>query len=432
MRDLHDIQSILERVLKLTEAPHAQVLYSFRNLTASRFGNNAITQNKSGDEEEIQLSVAYGKHHGTSSVNQLSDDVIGRLVQRAEEIAKASPEDPEHMPPLKEQTYQDVPERFSDEVVHASPEQIARNIDIIASAAHAEGYEASGIHQSGYETSVFMNSEGLIAADRHTWVSISTTIHGPNGSGSASTNTISFNEMDIESIARSALETARVSQDPEEIEPGDYTVIFEPKAVADYLQFLRWNMEAREAEEGATVFANQLGETVVHPMISVTSEVADPHLWVPKFGEDGVAAENITWIRNGVLERLHYDRYWADQKKVTPDSFTFPPICIEGTKKPLSELISECSRGLLVKHLWYIRYVDRRELLLTGMTRDGLFLIEDGKIVKPVMNLRFNESPIVFLKNVVDMSESMYVDGWAKVPGIMSNEFTFSSKSESL
>ena len=142
-------------------------------------------------------------------------------------------------------------------------------------------------------------------------------------------------------------------------------------------------------------------------------------------------AKKIIWVKNGVLERLYHDRFWASKKEIEPDPIRYP-MFMNGEDNSIDDLVANCKKGLLVKRLWYIRYVDRKKLLLTGMTRDGFFLIESGKIVSPVKNLRFNESPIIFLQNVVGMSRPIRVNQWSKVPGIMSENFTFSSKTESV
>ncbi|MGQ9615207.1 MAG: metallopeptidase TldD-related protein [Spirochaetota bacterium] len=165
--------------------------------------------------------------------------------------------------------------------------------------------------------------------------------------------------------------------------------------------------------------------------MDISTRIDDPEVPAPPFGLDCLASRNTVWVRDGVVERLRHDRYWASRKGTEPDPLLFP-IFVEGENRSLSELISMCKKGLLVKRLWYIRYVDRKRLLLTGITRDGVFLIEDGEVKTPVKNLRFNESPVVFLQNITGMSRPCRISNMAKVPGMMSEGFTFSSGTESI
>ncbi len=431
MREKDEIKNLLNNVLAKVSAPEAQIVYHFASNLASRLGENAITQNMGGEEEYVRLSIAYGKKCGSSITNKLDDKSLTKLVERAEGIAKDSPEDPEYMPPIKPQEYSDMPQRFFDDVAKFTPDDIAEDILKTATIAKEKGLKASGLFEAGCATAALANSEGLFAFDKYSNLEYSTTMHGQNGSGFASENNESAKRVDAERMARTALETAIAAQNPKEIEPGDYTVIFEPRAVLDMLSFFPWNMSARDAEEGSTVFAGKVGQKIFSDKVNITTEIDDPELPVSPFGEDGLPVRRTVWVKDGVLQRLHHNRYWAAQKGTEPDPILYP-LFITGEDRSVEELIADCDKGLLVKRLWYIRYVDRKEMLLTGMTRDGFFLIENGKIVAPLKNLRFNESPMVFLSNIVEMSRPERVDDWAKVPGIMSENFTFSSKTESL
>jgi predicted Zn-dependent protease len=431
MREESKVRALLDDVLASVTAPHAQVVYTHRNRTATRFAENAITQNLGGEEERLALTVAFGMRHGSSLTNRLDHHGLAQLVRRAERIAQSSPEDPEYVPPIKPQPYPDVPVRHFRDVVALSPEDIAEGIKAVVGIADAKGYAASGIFEAGYANQAVANSEGVFVFDSETGVRFSTTIHGPRGSGSASINRHSYQRIDVVDLGEEALETAGEAQDPQPIEPGDYTVIFEPRATADLLAFLPWNMDAREADEGTTAFGSQVGQQLLSPLVTITTEIDDPGMPGSPFGEDGLPAQRRTWIEAGSVRRLFHDRYWADEKGEEPDPILFP-LFMAGEEKSIDDLIADCVRGLLVKRLWYIRYVDRKELLLTGMTRDGLFLVEDGKIVGPVQNLRFNESLIVFLQNVAGLTRSEYVGGWGKLPGIMSHDFTFDSTTASL
>lgn len=431
MRSRDEVTSLVEQALSIAGAPQVQVEYTFRGGLATRFGENAITQNMGGEEEHLQINVAYGRKHGSSITNKFEKDKIAGTVKRAEDIAQNSIQDPEYMSPVRAQTCTPVPKRFYEDVPQLSPAKIAGVIERTIDLAKVSGFSASGLFEGIYGIKAIGNSEGLFVFDQFSNVDYSTTMHGSFGSGFSSDNRDSMKQLETEAATRSALETAKAAQNPETIEPGDHTVIFEPQAVHDFLGFLFWNMSARDADEGTSVFTGKVGQKLFNDTVTIVTGIDDPDLPSPPFGLDGLSARPQIWFKKGVLERLRHDRFWADKKNTDPDPLLYPLI-MEGQDQSISDLIRRCKNGLLVKRLWYIRYVDRRDLLLTGMTRDGLFLIEDGEVVAPVKNLRFNESPIVFLQNVVAMSRPRRIGGWTKVPGIMSEEFTFSSKTESV
>lgn len=430
MRGREEVRQILERVLARVSAPQAQVHYSWRRELAARFGENAITQNAGGEEEELRLEAAWDRRHGGAFVNRVDGQALGALVARAEEIARLSPEDPEYLPPLGPQEYPEVPPRRFEDVARLGPAAIASTIRATVEAARAEGYRAGGLFEAGLQTRALATSAGLFAFDQSSAVGYSTTMHGPAGSGYAGRETEEAARLDPGGLSRAALETARAAQNPREIEPGDYTVVFEPQAVADLLEFLFWNMDARDADEGTTVFAGQLGRQLFSPKVRLATRIDDPELPAPPAGQDGLPARETVWIEGGAVRRLRHDRYWAQRQGTEPDPL-FHPLFMDGEDRSPAELIAQVERGLLVKRLWYIRYVDRRELLLTGLTRDGLFRIEGGRVAGPVKNLRFNESPVVFLRNAAAFSRPERV-GPVKVPAVLSEAFTFSSGTESL
>jgi predicted Zn-dependent protease len=431
MRKKEEIQELLHSVLHRVNEPEAQAEYFYRYGLASRFGENAITQNIGGMEEILRVVVASEKKHGSSITNRLDGDWADALVHRAEDIARNSPVDPEYMPPAEPKAYPAVPKRYFDDVERVTPGKLASDVQRTVRLAQSTGYKTSGSYEVSRISRAIANTQGLFCFDEVSNLSYSNTMHGPSGSGYSGQDGESVEQIDAESMAQGALETAAASQNPASIGPGDYTAIFEPQAVWDFLAFLLWNMSARDAEEGTSVFAGTLGSKLFSEKVNLATRIDDPSLPAPPFGEDGIPARNTVWVRDGVIERLHHDRYWASNRETEPDPLLFP-LFMDGQDQSVQDLISGCRRCLLVKRLWYIRYVDRRDLLLTGMTRDGLFLVEDGRVIRPVKNLRFNESPVFFLQNVLAMSRPERVGSWAKVPAIMSEGFTFSSGTESV
>ena len=240
MRAKDDIKALLKEALSEVSAPQAQIEFTCRKGFASRFGENAITQNIVGEEEHIRVSVAYDKKQGSSITNKIEKNAIANIIKRAEEIARNSPEDPEYMPPPKPQTYPEVPQRYYEDTAQLNPAEAAEDIHRAIEAAKAENYRASGLFEVNCGINAIANSEGLFAFDAFSSVDYSATMHGPRGSGFAGGNGESIGQLNTGAVSREALETARAAQNPQSIEPGDYTVIFEPQAVYDFLEFLFW------------------------------------------------------------------------------------------------------------------------------------------------------------------------------------------------
>jgi predicted Zn-dependent protease len=431
MRSEREIRDLLESVLERTDADEAQAEYRFSRELSTRFGENAITQNSAGEEESVSLELACGNRHGRSTDNALDDSHLRKLVERAERIAGASPEDPEYVPPLNPVDYCDTPPRYYESTARLGPAEVAEDVESVLEPVSEAGYRASGLFARGVGARAVANTRGLFAYERSTGLDCSTTVHGPAGSGSAIGFSETAGRISAEEVGTEALETAIAAQKPRPIEPGNYAVIFEPRATFDLLTFMLAEMDARDADEGTSAFAGRRGEKLFSDRITITTEVDDPALPAPRFGEDGLPVRPRTWVADGTLERLRYSRYWARVKGEEPDPYD-SPLTMHGEDRDVSDLIAACGRGLLVKRLWYIRFVDRRELLLTGMTRDGLFLVKDGKVAGPVQNLRFNESPINFLQRAVTLSRSHRIGPRAMMPGVLSEGFTFSSTTESV
>lgn len=431
MKTADEIQSLLSGMLGKTSADDATASYGWGSGHDTRFGENAITQNMGSEGDHLSLDVAFGTRHGSASTTLVSEDGIADLVRRAEANAKASAEDPEYVPPPEPQEYPQTAQRFYEEVTTLGPMNLAGDVARAIEIVKAEGLTTGGLFSYSHGCRAMANSKGLFVHDQHSGLEYSLTVHGSAGSGAALVSGEAPDQVDAAALARSALDTALAAQDPAEIEPGDYTVVFEPQAVADMLEFFLLDMNARDADEGSTVFAGKVGERVAAENVTISTVIDSPVLPASPFGDAGLAARPTTWVRKGILERLRHSRYWAAQKNTHPDPVVYP-VFMEGEDRSTAELVAKCESGLLVKRLWYIRYVDEKELLLTGMTRDGVFKIEGGKLAGPVKNLRFNESPLVFLGNAVAMSKPERVANWIVAPSVMSEGFTFSSKTESV
>ncbi len=287
------------------------------------------------------------------------------------------------------------------------------------------------------------NSKGLFAYNTSTNTNFSVTVRTEDGKGSgyATRGYNDVTKLDTKTATRIATEKAVKSATAKAIEPGKYTVILEPAAVAVLLENIFFNMDARQADEGRSFLskpggANRLGEKMVDERVNIYSDPLHPDLPTSPWSGDGRAQEKVSWIEKGAIRNFTWSRYWAEKKGAkaipTPDA-----AIMEGGTKSLDELIKGTKKGVLVTRLWYIRSVDPQSLLLTGLTRDGTFYIENGEIKYPIKNFRFNESPIIMLNNLEELGRqerTVSVESNINylLPPIKVRDFTFSSLSDAV
>jgi predicted Zn-dependent protease len=269
------------------------------------------------------------------------------------------------------------------------------------------------------------------------------------GSGWAGKASNAWSDIDAAALGATAIDKAKRSVGAVAVEPGRYTVILEPTAVGNLVQLIAGSLNARSADEGRSFFTKpgggtKLGEKVVDERVTIVSDPFDAETLAQPFTFEGLPTRRVVWIENGVVKNLNYDRYWAEKQGKEPTGaaggFGGGALKMSGGTETLESLIAGCQRGLLVTRFWYIRGVDPRTILFTGLTRDGTFLVENGKITRAVRNLRFNESPIFMLNNVeamgrpvrVSSSESGNAGSNVVVPPIRCRDFNFTSLSEAV
>ncbi|MGH7531032.1 MAG: metallopeptidase TldD-related protein, partial [Gemmatimonadales bacterium] len=312
------------------------------------------------------------------------------------------------------------------------------------------GVVAAGLVQGVAGSSAVANGAGLFGYHAATEGVHTVTVRTPDGRGSGWAGTAHNDWSRVTPAAQLAARAVRKAlgtSEPAALAPGKYTVVLEPTAVGNLLRLLGFALSARSADEGRSFFSkpgggNKIGERVVDERLTLVSDPQDPDLLTEPFTGEGQPVKRTVWIQDGVLQHLAYDRFWAERQGKEavpfPDGFRLQAA---GAVAGLDELIRTVDRGLLVTRFWYIRGVDPRTLLFTGLTRDGVFLIERGEVTGAVQNFRFNESPVVMLNNLVaagrperiSASESGDVGGAAVVvPPLVVRDFTFTSVSEAV
>ncbi|WP_210486552.1 TldD/PmbA family protein [Rufibacter aurantiacus] len=435
-------QAILKKVMALSKADECEA-----NLNGSKSGNVRYARNSvstAGEAHTTSLVVqsSFGKKVGTATINEFDDASLEKVVRRSEELAKLAPENPEYMGVLGPQKYITT-NPYVEATAAITPDKRAEMVAQSISAAKAKELIAAGYLQDSVGFQSMMNSKGLFAYNKDTGVDFSLTVRTPDGTGSGyvSRGFNDVNKLNTATASAIAVTKATGSKGAKALEPGKYTVILEPAAVAVMLENLFFNMDARSADEGRSFLSkagggNKLGQKLVDERVTIYSDPSHPELPTSPWAQDGQALNKVTWIDKGVIKQMPVSRYWAQQKKTTPVPFPNSAIMQGGTQS-LEDMIKGTTKGILVTRLWYIRPVDPQTLLLTGLTRDGTFYIENGKIKHAVKNFRFNESPIIMLNNLEALGKTeRVVSGESSnnylLPPLKIRDFTFSSLSDAV
>ena len=411
----------------------------------TRFAVNQISTAGDNYNAAVSIRAVFGKKVANVTVNRLDDAALREAVQNAERIAKLAPDDPELLPELGPQQYEESIV-WNDATASLEPEARADAVREITERARAAGLVSTGYLEAQASAFAVANSKGLFAYQRSTGVAFTTTVRTEDGKGSgwAGASDNDFSRINPRELAERAIEKARRSVNAAAIEPGRYTVVLEPTAAANLIQLIGGALNARNADEGRSFFSkagggNKIGEKVVDERVTLYSNPLDPRVPAGTFGGDGLPNQATTWIENGVVRNLAYDRFWAQRTGQQPRG-TGGTLAMRGGDETVESMIASTQRGLLVTRFWYIRGVDPRTILFTGLTRDGTFLIENGRVTRPVKNLRYNESPIFMLNNLLAMgrpervsaSESGGPGQAIMVPAMKVRDFNFTSTSDAI
>jgi predicted Zn-dependent protease len=436
-------QALVERVVKMSKAEGIQVNIGGGYNANIRFADNRISTAGGVATANVNVQSSYGAKHAVTTTNDLSDAGLERAVRQSEALAKLAPDDPEAMPLLGPQQYEEVKSYF-DSTANLGPDGRAEAARSAIDPCKAAGdLKAAGFLITGIGAGAVGNNKGLFAYQAGTTANYTLTVRTADGTGSgwAGADHPDWSQLDVKAVAQHAIEKARRSKGAVAIEPGRYTVILEPQAVGDLVQLLAFALDARSADEGRSPFSKQgggtkVGEKIVDERVTLFSDPADPQLLSNVFDGQGLPAHRQVWIENGVLKKLTYSRFWAQKKNQQPDAGT-SAVKLNGGTQSTEELIASTPRGVLVTRLWYLRGVDPRTVLYTGLTRDGTFLIENGKITKSVKNMRFNESPLFMLNNLEGLGRPERVAGTESggdvvMPAIKVRDFNFTSLSDAV
>ncbi len=437
-----EARAILEKVVKMSVADECNATLDGSTNGNIRFARNDVSTSGIVDDVELGVSVAFGKRSGAATVNQFDDASLERCVRRAEELARLAPENPEFMPALEKQAYKPS-DTFSASTAAISPEMRAKVAADSIKASKAQSLVAAGFLEDARGFTAFANSKGNFGYQQTAGMDYTCTVRTADGRGSGwvGRNLRDVDDFRVERDIAVAIRKARDSADAKALEPGKYTVILEPHAAAGLISFMMNFFDARAADEGRSFLSkkgggNKLGEQVYDPQVSFHSDPWDKDVPVLPWDGQGLPRERGPIVTKGKVESLAYSRFWA-QKQGKRAVGRPGNLIMSGGSKSTADLVRGTQRGVLVTRTWYIRLVDPQTVLLTGLTRDGTFYIENGEIKYPIKNFRFNESPIIMLNNIEELGKPVRVAGDESslammIPPMKLRDFTFTSLSDAV
>lgn len=442
MMSEQDAKAILDKVLKLSKADECSATLAGTIDGNIRFARNNVSTSGVVKNLALAVQVAFGKRVGIATINETDDAALARVVARAEELARLAPENPEYMPMLDKQTYK-ASDTWREATAAITPEYRAQVAADSIGPCREDQLVAAGFFNDTVSFQAFANSKGNFGYARSTNVDYTCTVRTDDdtGSGWVAQNTADVEEFQAGERIKVAMGKAKGSREAKALEPGKYTVILEPAAAAGLISFMMFGFDARQADEGRSFLTkkgggSKLGEKVFDERVSIHADPWDVDCPVAPWDQEGLPREKMPVIDKGVVKYLQYSRYWAQQKdkvaKGQPGN-----LLMAGGDKSTEELVKGTRKGILVSRTWYIRMVDPQTVLLTGLTRDGTFYIENGEIKYPIKNFRFNESPVIMLNNVEELGKPIRLSGdespfIMKIPPMKLRDFTFTSLSDAV
>src|SRR5438445_2587304 len=444
---------VFDRIQRYSTADEVEALFYAGHSSLTRFANNTIHQNVAEENSVVSVRTAFDERTARATTNKLDEESLKRVVKSAEDIAKVQHPDPEllAMPASGGNNYGPIPSRHFDETAAITPEQRAEAVQKIVSIAQKHKLTTAGIFSTAEIGEGIFNSRGLCDWHIQTSSVISITMLDADSSGWQKANSPNVARLDAVTLAEIAARKAVESASPREIAAGKYTVILEPAAVLDIVGFMFFDFGGLRILDQRSFLNNRVGTKIFGENINISDDVGHPLQSGVPFDGEGMRRQRVHRVENGVVKRLVYARVTAEKMKqsehrdkvglvtATGHGFSLPnemgeaPVNIVfGTPedpKTVDQMIASTERGVLVTRLWYIREVDPYEKILTGMTRDGTFYIENGKPQYGLRNFRFNQGMVQLLQNVEQMSDAVRASGEESfdmvVPAMKVKEFNF-------
>jgi len=411
---VENARQLCQKILGFARADQTRVNVNSGISGFTRTAINRVTTAGETDNVVVQITSVFGKRVASVTTNRLDDGSLERAVHDAEALAKIAPEDPEYLPELGAQQYVTV-NGYYESTANLTTEARGRAATLAIKAANSAKYVAAGYIDVSAGSQAVATSNGLFGHHAQTSVASTLTIRTPDGlsSGWAGDEGADWSTVESSRIAADALRKCQEWRGKSALEPGKYDVILEPTAAGMLMLRMVNAFGARQADEGRSFFSkrgggNRLGEKVFADGVTIVSDPAEKNAETSPFTSAGQPVRRETWVEAGVLKSLAYPRYWAERQGAAPKPNPSNLIMTGGTAS-VDQLISNTKRGVLITRFWYIRPLNPRTIAFTGLTRDGTFLIENGKIARPVTNFRFNQSIAELLANVEMLGQPVRV-----------------------
>jgi len=438
-RELRRIVDTVLRLARSTGAEETEVHVDEVADALTRFANNAIHQNVAEHGLTVSIRTVAGGRTARATTNRINEDSLRAAIEASLSLAHSQPKDPRLLPMPGKQRYRAV-NRFIKPTAALSAEDRAVAVRRACDLAVKTGQVAAGIFSNGQSQSALGNSRGLFAAYRETHSEFSITVQEGPAASWAKANSADFRSFDPQKLAARASEKAHLAVNARELPPGRYTVILEPAAVLDLVGFLFYDFAATALEDKRSCLNDRMGKQVFGKNITITDDVYHPLQQGAPFDGEGIPRQRVQLVDRGIPKNLVYSRAAAKaaHKQSTGHGFALPNeygeapmnLVFDGGDSSIDKMVASTDRGLLVTRLWYIREVDPYEKVMTGMTRDGLFLVENGRVTGAVRNFRFNQSIIEMLKNVELLGRAVRATGEEAfemvVPAMRVRDFHFS------
>jgi PmbA protein len=434
-----DLERIAEQVLKLSEADETEVEIDAGADALTRFANNTIHQNVAEQTLSISVRTVVNGSTARASTNKTDEESLRRVIAAAMSLAKNQPKNPDLLPMLGRQKYQKVSRHFAATAA-TTPQDRARAVTRVCKMAEKVKQTAAGIFSTGSSQSLMANSRGLFAKHEESEAEFSITILEDNSSGWAKANSPDVRAIHPDELAESASRKSADSRKPREVAPGRHTAILSPSAVLDLVGFLFYDFAGTSVLDKRSCLMGRMGKKIFGDNITIWDDAYHPLQSGTPFDGEGLPRQKVLLVDRGIPKNLVYSRATAKKMKVKPTGhgFSLPNeygeapmnLVFAGGDKSVDDMIRSTERGILVTRLWYIREVDPYEKILTGMTRDGTFLVENGRVAGGIRNFRFNQSIIDTLANVEMLGPAVRAAGEESfemvVPSMKVRDFHFS------
>ena len=407
-------QAVLDKAMALSKGGDADFYLSFKETGLTRFANNGIHQNVSDGDAQLHVRTVLGKRLGRAVTNDLGDAGVAKAIQQARQAALLMPEDPD-FPGLPEPTEPATVDSYDAETASCSPEARAKTVALVCRKAEANALTASGAYRTGTQETAMASTRGVRAYHAGTFTALIITMTSDSSSGWAKGGSWQVSDIDAEDLAGEAIAKAIQGVNPRKIEPGNFTVVLDHYAVDDILAALSlYGMSAQSVQEGRSWMNGVMGQRAMSPQVSIWDDGLDLGGWPVPFDAEGVPRQRVHMVKDGIVGEPVHNCYTAAKEgrastghqRASAGGPTASNLFMKPGEDTLEQMIASTSRGLFVTRFYYTRLMHSRGCVMTGMTRDGTFLIEDGRITHPVKDLRFTQSYVEALASVEAAGDS--------------------------